>query len=84
MLDLANNTLFGHLTIHSCYYFLLLSAFFFIVLGIVFFSELYFVLKNYKTLNLRIVFNGLLLLLNVFIVYFVNRLLFTMCQKSFN
>ena len=51
MLDLANNTLFGHLTIHSCYYFLLLSAFFFVVLGIVFFSELYFVFKNYKTID---------------------------------
>jgi hypothetical protein len=83
MLDLANNTIFGHLTIHSCYYFLLLSIFFFVILVVVFFTEVFFVYKNFKSLNLKIVFNGFLLLFNVFIAYFVNRLLFTMCHKTF-
>jgi len=81
-MDFANSEFFGPLTVDSCYYFLFMSVFFFVILLIVFFSEVFFLFKNFKTLNFRIFMNGLLLLFNIFIVYFVNRLLFTMCNKS--
>ena len=47
-----------------------------------FIAEMYYTITNFRQLNFRIVYNGLLLLLNFWLVYFVNRLMYTMCSKS--
>ncbi len=75
-------TYFGPLDKGACIYFLFLTMFFFALLVIALFTELLFVIKNFKQLNFRIFSNGVLLLFNIFVVYFVNRLLYTMCSKS--
>jgi hypothetical protein len=73
---------FGPLDKSACVYFLIISVMFFIVLLLVLGTELIFVFKNFNRLNFRIFSNGLLILFNIFVAYFVNRLLYTMCYKS--
>lgn len=75
-------TYFGPLTKESCIYFLFVTMIFFGVLVFTLFGEVYWLFKNYKMLNLRIMTSGFLLLFNVFLAYFVNRLLYTMCSKA--
>ena len=75
-------TYFGSLDVSACLYFRILTIFFFGLLVFALFTELIFVVKNYRNLNLRIFSNGILLLFNIFLVYFVNRLLYSMCSKS--
>jgi hypothetical protein len=76
------NRFFGPLDRSSCIYFRFLTIFFFALLVFALFTELLFVVKNFKQLNLRIFSNGILLLFNIFLVYFANRLLYSMCDKS--
>ena len=73
---------FGPLSKGSCVYFFILSMLFFTALVAVFFMELYYIFKNYKTMNMLMISRGVLILFNLFIAYFVNRLLNTMCSKS--
>lgn len=75
-------TYFGPLDKQSCVYFLFLSMLFFAALIFILFSEFLYVIRNYQKINFRVLFQGLLLLFNIFIAYFVNRLLYTMCSKS--
>jgi hypothetical protein len=76
------NKFFGPLSKEYCAYFLVLSMFFFIVLIVVFFMDLFWIYKNFKSFDIRMFTGGVLLLINIFIVYFVNRLLYTMCSKA--
>ena len=76
------STYFGPLDKSSCVYFLFLSVIFFGILVFALIAEIYFTITNFRQLNFRIVSHSLLLLLNFFIVYFVNRLMYTMCIKS--
>lgn len=73
---------FGPLDKDSCVYFLFLSMIFFAILVFIIIGEILFLIKNYKNLNFKIFSNGVLLLFNSFIAYFVNRLLYTMCSKT--
>ena len=73
---------FAPLTKDSCIYFLILSIFFFVILVFTLFADLFFIIKNFKVLNIRFFQGGILILFNVFIAYFVNRLLYTMCARS--
>ena len=73
---------FGPLDKSACVYFLIISVIFFITLVLVLGSELIFILQHFKQLNFRMFTNGVLVLFNIFIAYFVNRLLYTMCSKS--
>ena len=73
---------FGPLDKGSCVYFLIISGIFFVLLIIAIFSQLLWMIKNYKQLNLKIVSGGIVMLFNIFLAYFVNRLLYTMCSKS--
>ena len=75
-------TFFGPLDKSSCLYFFILSLFFFIVLIFVLIKEFFYVLKNYKTFNYTMFWKGLLITTNIFLAYFVNRLMYTMCTKS--
>ncbi len=76
------STYFGPLDKSSCIYFLIVSILFFSMLVFALIAEIYYTITNFRQLNFRIVYNGLLLLLNFWLVYFVNRLMYTMCSKS--
>ena len=73
---------FGPLDKSACVYFLIISVIFFITLILVLGSELIYILQHYNKLTFRMFTNGFLVLFNIFIAYFVNRLLYTMCSKS--
>jgi hypothetical protein len=75
-------TYFGPLDKSSCRYFLILTIFFFVALVLTLLSEIMFLFKNFKQLNLRVFSSGILIVFNLFIAYFVNRLLYTMCSKT--
>ena len=75
-------TFFGLLSKQSCVYFLILSMIFFTVLVFTLLADLYFIIKNYKEMNYKFVQGGTLIGFNLFIAYFVNRLMYTMCAKS--
>jgi hypothetical protein len=81
MSDLVSK-FFGPLDKGSCIYFLIICGLFFISLIIVLMSELFYVITNFNKLTLRNISSGVIVLFNVFIAYFVNRLLYTMCTKS--
>jgi hypothetical protein len=81
MSDLMSNY-FGPLDKNSCVYFLVISLIFFILLVIAIFTQLFWVFNNYKQLNFKILTGGLVMVFNIFLAYFVNRLLYTMCTKS--
>lgn len=75
-------TLFGPLSKEWCNYFLFLSMIMYFVFIVAIISEVYFIFKNYKTLTGRNILNGVFMLINAFLAYMVNRLLYTMCIKS--
>ena len=81
MSDLVT-TFFGPLDKKACIYFLVISVLFFMGLIILLFNEIYYVINNFGRLNFRLITSGLIILFNVFIAYFVNRLLYTMCNKT--
>lgn len=81
MADFMTNY-FGPLDKSSCVYFLIISVIFFILLVFAVFADIFWLVKNYKQLNFRIITGGFVLLFNIFLAYFVNRLLYTMCTKS--
>jgi hypothetical protein len=77
-----NQTFFGPLDKSACFYFYFLSLFFFVVLLFVLFKAIVYVFKNYKSIGFKNVAQGLLIIFNIFLAYFVNRLMYTMCNKS--
>lgn len=76
------NLYFGPLNKDSCDYFLVLSIIFFILLVTTIFGQIYIVIKDYKQLNFSVISGGIMMIFNLFIAYFVNRLLYTMCSKT--
>ena len=81
MSDLMN-AYFGPLDKSFCVYFLIISVIFFIGFIILFLNEVIFIVANIKRLNFRMITSGIILLFDIFLAYFVNRLLYTMCTKS--
>jgi len=73
---------FGPLDKRMCAYFLIISVIFFISLILLLGTELIYIFKNFGRLNFRTISSGLIILFNIFIAYFVNRLLYTMCNKT--
>jgi hypothetical protein len=73
---------FGPLDKSACLYFLIVSVIFFVGLVFLFISQLLFVVKNYNRLDLRIITAGVLILFNIFLAYFVNRIFYNMCTGS--
>ena len=76
------NYFFGPLNKEYCFYFYFLSIVFGLAFVLLAIGTLMAVIKDYKKLDLKIMFNLILLLINAFLVYFVNRLLYSMCSKS--
>lgn len=72
----------GPLNKNACVYFLILTIIFFIGLILVSVNEFYFIITNLNRLNLKMISYGFIIIFNIFISYFVNRLLYTMCSKS--
>ena len=75
-----NNYLFGPLDIEFCLYFYILSIINFIfVLMFIGYLAYSLISINRKTINFSLIFNGML---GCIVLYFQNRLLFSMCSKS--
>jgi hypothetical protein len=75
-------TFFGPVDEIYCTYFLIISMIFLIVFIIMFLAEIRYIMLNYNRLNYKILFSGIAILFNIFIVYFMNRMLYTMCVKT--
>ena len=75
-------TVFGPLNKEWCNYFLFLSMIMYVLFVFAILTEIVYIFKHYKTLDFKMILNGILLLLNAFLAYMVNRLLYTMCVKS--
>jgi len=75
-------TFFGPLDKSACIYYFLLTLFFLILLIIALISELLYFVKHYKSLNVNMFTKGILIISNIFLAYFVNRLMYTICTKS--
>lgn len=73
---------FGPLDKSSCVYFLIISVIFFVGLIILIINEFYYIATNINKLNFRMITSGVIIMFNIFLAYFVNRLLYTMCNKS--
>ena len=73
---------FGPFQNDYCFYFQLVSMFsaFSFLLSLI--ALISYILFNSKKLNNMIIINGFMTLLNLFFIYFVNRLLFTICVSS--
>jgi len=73
---------FGPLDKSVCVYFLIVSVVFFIALIIVSISEILFLMKNYSRMDVRMITVGVLVLFNIFLAYFINRMFYNMCTVS--
>ena len=76
------NTFFGPLGKEACVYFLFLTGFFLFLLIIALLGDVYYVFKHYKNIKITDITQGVLIFFNLFLAYFVNRLLYSMCSKS--
>lgn len=81
-MESLSNTYFGPLSKKWCNYFYFFSVFFFVVFSISLILMIGTLVMNYKKVNITIILNAVLLLFNSFIVYFVNRLLYSVCVNS--
>ena len=73
---------FGPLSREYCGYFYFLSVMFGFLFVFSILSIVYTVVLHYKKINAMFVANSLVLLINLFLAYFTNRLMHTMCVKS--
>ena len=74
--------IYGPLDKGSCVYFLVLTVFFFVSLVLGLIGHLIFIIRERKQLKFSNIVGGLYMLFNIFIAYFMNRLLYTICNKS--
>lgn len=73
---------FGPLNQFSCNYFLIVTSFFFVGLVGVLLTEVMYAVRNFRSLTFRHVTGAVLVAFNIFLAYFVNRLMYTMCNKA--
>jgi hypothetical protein len=73
----------GPLDKKACVYFFIATIFFFVVLVIVFCANIFVLIKNRKSLSFSNIAGAIYMIFMLFIAYFVNRLMYTMCNKSF-
>ena len=72
----------GPLDKSSCAYFFILTIFFFVVFCISIIGHIFVLIKNRKSLTFSNITGGLYMIFTLFIAYFVNRLMYTICNKS--
>jgi len=75
---------FGPLNKEYCFYFYFMSILFFIAFLLAILGILTTMFYTPKLINFMFIVNAFVLLFNVFVAYFVNRLLNTMCVASLN
>lgn len=73
---------FGPLDKNACIYFYIVTVIFFIGFLILIVNEAIFIIQNVNKLSFRMITGGIVILFNIFVAYFVNRLLYNMCVKS--
>jgi len=76
------NIIFGPLNNDACVYFYFFTGLFFFLLIIVLFSIIIFIIKKPSQVNFNFMLHSIMLFFNIFMAYFVNRLLYTMCNKT--
>ena len=81
-MDNLLNKYFGPLPKEYCVYFYFLSLFFGIFFLVTLLSIVVLVFTQTNKINTLFIANSLFVLLNLFLGYFVNRLLNTMCVRS--
>lgn len=87
MVDLFANYL-SPLNKNSCVYFYVISAFFLVLLIFSLFTNTVFLLRNLfiikksNVITFEVLSGALIMTFNIFLAYFVNRLLYSMCVKS--
>ena len=87
MLDFFENYL-SPLDKNSCVYFYVISGFFLVLLVLSLFTNTAFLLKNLfivkksNVFTFEVLSGALIMTFNIFLAYFVNRLLYSMCVKS--
>ena len=79
--DLMNNY-FGPLSNDSCVYFYIVSVFCGFSFAVVFISTILYIIMNFNKVNRIYLTNAIMGSANLFLAYFVNRLLHTMCVRS--
>ena len=76
------NSISGPLDKQACVYFFFWTILFFVILIVAFVAELFVLFRDFKHLSRVNILGGILMLFNIFLAYFINRLLYTMCNKS--
>ena len=76
------NKYFGPLSSEYCNYFYVLSILFALYGVMILFVLFGYILMNFNKLNYSTISISIFAILNAFIVYFANRLLYTMCVYS--
>ena len=73
---------FGPLSKENCVYFYFFSVSGFIVMIMFILFTLMILVRFYKKINTSLLVNLVMMIINSFLLYFSNRLLYTMCLKS--
>ncbi len=73
---------FGPVDKQSCAYFLYFSFVGFILLLLASVAFIVGSIMNFKKLNMMIVFNFLMIMISYFLLYYSNRILYTICTKT--
>ena len=76
------NYVSGPLDKKACVYFFTWTMLFFVILVLTFIAEMFILFRDFKHLTRMNIIGGIIMLFNIFLAYFVNRLLYTMCNKS--
>ena len=76
------NLFFGPLNSDACIYFYFVTAFFLFLLILALFAGIALVIKRPSVINFKTGLHALLIFFNIFLAYFVNRLLYTICNKT--
>jgi len=76
------NTFFGPLNKESCLYFYFASIIFGVIFLFIALGIFFYIIRIGNKMDIKIGFNLILMLINAFLVYFVNRLLYSMCSRS--
>ena len=74
--------LFGPLSKESCNYFYFFAVAGFIMMIVFILFTLFLFIRMYKKLDTHVIVNLFVMIINAFLLYFSNRLLYTMCMKS--
>jgi hypothetical protein len=76
------SSIYGPLDKSSCAYFLILTIFFFVIFIISIIRHTFVLIKNRKSLTFSNITGGMYMMFTLFIAYFVNRLMYNICNKS--